>query len=789
MPPSYADVVFPPGTSQSFTYRIPQSWQSRPQIGQWVLAPFGPRVKPGIIVSLAEHVKQPPVAPGRIRELHLLTSALWDPDPKLITLAQWMADYYLAPLGTCLSLVQPPGLPFRGSTRWTLTPQGRQHLETTRTGTATHTLLSALAKRSKGLAQSTIETLLDNPAPVLQRLKRHQWIQGRQDWTELPLPSGSAPTLPAKGFLETSKKENLDSRPRSESRACFHGNDGGSGDKDERRDGKDSTPGQGSLDIPDQRPVLPSWWDDFQQRLQTRRYSEMLTTEPAFPHPLLGNVIRETTVQARTVLVIAPNIHQSARLVAHLRNSVGHPIAEFHSGLSDKQRSQLWQAVRQGHYSVVVGTRSALFLPLPSLGCVWVEHEEDGAYKEDPSPHYHAREVARKRAELDDAVLVLHTPHPTLETVHRFSHDEESERALAGQRTPQPVQVISLQETPFGEIFSEALQNGIEQALAQGGGIVVYHNRKGFSSSVTYRDCGTAPQCPHCRIALSLRQSQLRCSYCGQSEPIPTACPSCSGTRLEPVGFGTERLEEELHRLYPHATIGRYDGNAIRSESAARRIREQFSQGKIQIVVGTQLLFQASPFTPVRCVVIPYADAGLHVPDFRSSERVFHHLQQAVDLLTPGLSGPALLQTHLASHPVMHALSQQRPQLFHEYELAFRRLVGYPPFGLLIQLHVSGQGAAETEKAAKRWRQHLTEGLARMIAQGDIHGHQQDAIMGPLASYGPKPRGLSRYHLLVKVADGAAGRALVRRTIELMVRETSHRRLKFGVNVDPLDVT
>lgn len=589
MSPSYANVVFPPRTSQSFTYRIPESWQSQPQIGQWVLAPFGSRVKQGIIVSLVENAKQPPVEPGRIRELYRITSAHWEPDPKLVALAAWMADYYLAPAGTCLALVQPPGLPFRSSIRWTITQQGQQRLETARTGTSTHTLLTALAKRSKGLAQSTIETLLDNPSTVLQRLKRNKWIQARQDWTELRVQCSPNPAVPA----------------------------------------------QDSLKAPEENPGLFSWWGRFRQHLATKQFSEMVLTDLEDPQPLLGDVIQETMAQGRTVLVVVPNINRSTRLVSYLRHSVRQPIGEFHSGHSDKQRLQLWQAVKQGHYPVVVGTRSALFLPLPALGCVWIEREGDSAYKEDPSPHYHAREVARKRAELDDAVLVLHAPYPTLETVHRFAEDARSPRAFADKSTPKPVQMISLQDLAFGTMFSDALQNGMEQALAQGGGIVVYHNRKGFSSSITCRDCGTAPQCPRCRIPLGLRQSQLRCPYCGQAESIPSACPACSGIRLEPVGFGTERLEEELRRLYPHATIARYDGNTIRSEAAARRIREQFSQGRIHVVVGTELLFQASPFTPVRCVGIPYADAGLHVPDFRSSERVFHHLQQAVDLLTP----------------------------------------------------------------------------------------------------------------------------------------------------------
>ena len=743
MPPSYADVVFPPATSQAFTYRIPELWQSRPHIGQWVLAPFGPRVKPGIIVSLAGNAKQPLVDPGRIRELHRITSAHWEPDPKLVALAEWMGDYYLAPAGTCLALVQPPDVPFRSSTRWTITQQGQQRLETARIGTSTHTLLAALAKRPKGLAQATIDRLLDNPSTVLQRLKRNKWIQARQDWTELPVQNSPKP----------------------------------------------ATPPQDSCQDPEENPGLFSWRGRFRQHLAAKRFGEMLLTDSEDPQPLLGDVIQETMAQGRTVLIIAPNINRSTRLVSYLRLSVGQPIGEFHSGHSDKQRLQLWEAIKHGHYSVVVGTRSALFLPLPSLGCVWMEREGDSAYKEDPSPHYHAREVARKKAELDDAVLVLHAPYPTLETVHRFARDDEPQQAFSGRSTQNPVQMINLQDTAFGTMFSDALQSSMEQAMDQGGGVVVYHNRKGFSSSITCRDCGTAPQCPRCRIPLGLRQSQLRCSYCGLAESIPNACPACSGSRLEPVGFGTERLEEELRHLYPHATIARYDGNTIRSESAARRIREQFSQGRIHMVVGTELLFQAAPFTPVRCIGIPYADAGLHVPDFRSSERVFHHLQQAVDLLTPGLLGSAIIQTRLPSHPVMHAIGQQQPGLFYDHELAFRRLVGYPPFGQLIQLHVSGPEATETENTAKTWRRHLTEQLAHMIAQGEMQQGEQSTILGPLAAYGAQPRRLSRYQLLVKVADGAAGRILVRRTLELMPQRQTNRRIKFGVNVDPLDVT
>ena len=753
MQPCYADVVFPPATSRSFTYRIPPTWQDPPAVGHWVLVPFGPRFKPGLIVSLADNAKQVGVPHNRIRELHarLIASTQWAPDPRLIVLAQWMAGYYLAPVGTCLALIQPPQLPFRSATRWIITPKGRQRLDaiqTGRTGAATHVLLTALGKRPKGLATSTIEQLLKNPAAVLQRLKRQQWIREQQDWTERPFQPDQSPPWPT------------------------------------------SPAQQAALNISDDPAARPPWWERFSRHLRSGQFGEMLTGES--PHDrtaLLINIIRETMACRRTTLVITPNINLAVTLATHLRHAEVGPIGEFHSGLSDTQRGQQWQAVKQGHHAVVVGTRSALFLPLPALGCVWMDHEEDGAYKEEAGPHYHAREVARKRASLDHAVLVLHSPHPTLETVAHFAAGRACSAALSASRrhTPPAMQLVNLQETAFGTIFSDAFRSGLEQALAHGGAIV-YHNRKGFASSLTCRDCGTTPQCPRCQVSCRLRQSQLLCPYCGRHEPLPTTCPSCSGTRLEPFGFGTERLEADLRRLYPHTVVERYDGNTIRSESAARRVREQFARGKIQLLVGTQMLFHAAPFPSVRYLGVPYADAGLHIPDFRSSERVFHHLQQAVGLLTPGLPGCAVIQTRLPAHPVMQAVSQHQPALFYDQELVFREHMGYPPFGHLIQLHVAGKEAAASVEAANTWRRHLVTELEGMIARGETEQPHHEAILGPLASHGHGLRGLHRHHLLIKFKDGVAGRTLVQRTLEQMTHTPIARRVRFGVNVDPSEV-
>lgn len=735
-------------------------------MGQWVLAPFGPRHKPGLVVSLTDDATHATVHPKKIRDLHRVTSSPWDLDPNLVALAHWMADYYLAPIGTCLALIQPPQFPFRRTIRWTITHQGRQRLGTTRKGTAAYTLLTALATRPKGLALSTIDDLLKNSSATLRTFKRQRWIQEQEDWTERPFHGGPVPTSPAKGRLEVSEDDRPDSRVR----------------------GNDNKPAKQRLNVSDDTLAHASWWNQFREHLAAKRFGEVLVQERSHVPPL-ANVIHATTANRRMALVLTPNVNQATLVAACLRNSVGDRVGEFHGGMSATRRVQEWQAIERGRYAVVVGTRSALFLPLPALGCLWVEQEEDASYKEEAGPHYHARDVARKRASLDQAVIVYHSSHPTLETVHRFATRAKNPPSFPtpSRNTANAVHVVNLQETPFGTILSDVLRQGIERALEREGGILVYHNRKGFASSFTCRDCGTAPSCMRCHVPFRLHHSRLLCPYCGQAECIPTVCPSCSGTKLEPFGFGTERLEEELKGWYPHAAISRYDGDAIKSESTARHVREQFCKGRVRILVGTQMLFHASPLGPVRCVAVPYADAGLHFPDFRSSERVFHHLRQAVDLLTPGPDGSAIIQTRLPFHHAMHAISTQQPQIFYDRELAFRRMAGYPPFGLLVRLAVSGKDRMATEAAANLWAHRLTTQRTHMIAQGDATPQEHDAILGPLLSRGPTSTKRQRYHLLLKFKDGPAARTLVRHTLEQMTREKTYRQVKFGVNVDPLD--
>lgn len=754
MPPTFAEVIFPQRLTQPFTYRVPASWHEALKVGHWVLAPFGHTARPGFVVAMVDHPPDPTLSIDKIRELeeHLTSAPEFDLDPTLIALAEWMADYYISPLGVCFQLIQSPRRPFKSASRLRITSLGQEAIKRGRLSDPAKTLLTLLNQKPKGLTLPTLKKTVATASTTITQLKRQKWVEEVHTYTVPAAIDGSLKK--AKGALEAPNK------------------------KGSHKD-IESTP-------------HPTWWKDFQRHLTRQSHCEFFTDDIG-PNlsSLLAHSIRETLDHTRTALVIFPDINQATFCAQTLRASLGIQVGLFHSGLSDTVKMKEWQEIRQGRYRVVVGTRMSVFAPIPSLGLICLSHEEDSTFKDEQAPYYHAREVARERARLSHAALLLHSPHPSLETFHHFSAGAKPNHAgaITTHRQEASVQVVDHLEIPYGTTISDDMRHGMEQSLAIGGGIIIFHNRKGFSSSIACRDCGVAAQCEHCQVPFRLHTAppQMRCPYCGKSESIPVVCPACSGSHLEPGGFGTERLEQELRREFPDAKVDRLDRNNIRTESDARRIREQFAKGTIQILVGTEMLFHGTPPSPVRFVGIPYADAGLHRPDFRSAERLYHHLQSAVQLVTDqALPNPVVLQTRLPSHHVMEAMTQQQPSIFYEHELAFREAVGYPPFIHFIQMTVTGNNQAMVQEAARRWVQALASQIASHSSRPGLAS--ETTILGPLASHALTHRRLFRETILFKAANFDQARTVIRRTYETMAANKIHKGLQFGINVDPMDM-
>jgi primosomal protein N' (replication factor Y) len=525
--------------------------------------------------------------------------------------------------------------------------------------------------------------------------------------------------------------------------------------------------------------ATPPWWPLFQQGLDDSRHAAWLV-EDSLPRrwALLLRAVEDALARKKTVLLVSPEIRRATALAALSLRRWPDRVAQLHSELSPAARAREWRRIQAGAADIVVGTRSAVFAPLRALGLIGVDDEEDASLKEEQEPHYHARDVAAMRARQHGAALLLATAHPSIETRHHITGGAPPHAVQPGPHAA--VHLVNLRQTPPRTLLSEPMLAGIRTALAAKTGAVLFANRKGFASALHCRDCGTSPACPQCSVSLTLyrRTNRLACRYCGMTQAIPDTCPACQSARVEPIGSGTERLEEELRRRFPEARIGRLDRDTARTPEQATRLRTGIAEGRLDLLIGTRLLFQDVPIQPVGFVGIPQADAGLHRPDFRSAERTYHALRDAVALART--DGQVVLQTVLPDHHVIAAIAQGNQEHFYEQELAFRRALGYPPFAHLISLCVSGKTEATVRAAAERW--------AAAVKEQGRRSSGQVSVLGPIPASVERVRGRHRWQILVKSPDGESARQSVKATLEKMEEGKEHRRLKFDVDVDPIEL-
>jgi primosomal protein N' (replication factor Y) len=524
--------------------------------------------------------------------------------------------------------------------------------------------------------------------------------------------------------------------------------------------------------------ATPDWWPRFQDALTAHRHVTFLL-EDTPPHrwAIFLEAIEAALREKKPVLLISPEIRRATSLAALILRRWPDRVAQLHSDLLPSARAREWHRIQTGAADIVVGTRSAVFAPVRSPGLICVDDEDDPSLKEEQEPHYHAREVAAMRARQHGAVLLLGTAHASVETRQRMAGSPTHAIESAPRAGVRPV---DLRQAPPRTLLSEPMLAGIRTALDAGTGAVLFANRKGFASALHCRDCGASPACARCSVSLTLykRANRLTCRYCGAVQPVPETCPTCRSSRIEPVGSGTERLEEELRRLFPDARIGRLDRDTARAPGQAARLRNGLAAGELDMLIGTLMLFQGVPMQPVGFVGIPYADAGLHRPDFRSAERTYHALRDAVGLASPG--GQVVLQTILPDHHVIASIATGDPTRFYEQELAFRRALDYPPFAHLISLCVSGKTETAVRAAAERWASAVKE-----------HGKKHPGavtVLGPIPATVERVRGRHRWQILVKSSEGGDARHSVRATLEKLEAAKEFRGMKFDVVVDPMEL-
>lgn len=528
-------------------------------------------------------------------------------------------------------------------------------------------------------------------------------------------------------------------------------------------------------------------------------------------HGVTGSGKTEVYLQAiapilqrgQSALVLVPEIGLTPQLTDRFRARFGEAVRVYHSALSEGERYDTWRQMLTPEPQIVIGTRSAIFAPLPNLGLVILDEEHDGSFKQEfPAPCYHTRTVAQWKAELADCPLMLGSATPSLETwvsCSRMTPTTSSATLCLSlpQRIhdrPMPrIEVVDMRrELQQGNrsIFSRSLHSALQEMKQQGQQGLLFIHRRGHSTFVSCRSCGHVMDCPHCDVSLTYHQTQiggyesLRCHYCGHGQPHVRQCPSCGSPYLKHFGSGTQRIMQEIAYTFPDLRCLRFDSDTTRTKGAHRTLLTRFAQGEADLLVGTQMLTKGIDLPQVTLVGIIAADGVLHLSDFRASERAFQTLLQVAGRAGRGTEpGRVILQTYSPQHSVVQAVVEQDYAAFAEAELQHREALGYPPYGTLVALRLSGVNAETVETTAETIAEQLRSQLAALALPVEVLGPAPATIVRVSRRY--------RWQILLKGNVNCATPAIpdYRDYLDLeQLRSACPSTVSLSVDVDPLQL-
>ncbi len=766
-----ADVVLPARRFQIFTYQVPPHLLPLLHVGSPVVVPLGSTIVSGVVVTLFEaQVSSSPQTLFRQKPLRAILSLEADVESRplehnLLRLLQKISEYYLAPLSACLRLIVPPHS-ISVMRRISLTEKGRQAVLDRSLASDIQLVLRKLEQAPSGLLRSSLMRTMHNVSDILTRAKKKGWIIERTT-----LPSGSNVQSPVRG------SRGRRNPVHSIARGLFDS-------PEEPRNLAESIQQTAFIDNRLAKQLLIA--------VENGGFREMpVVGSESVRQDLLFKMIETILDKGRRVLILFPEVQQTEIIGEQVRLLCNNQVEVYHGHLSTMVRAARWERIRQGDVQVVVGTRSAVFLPIPNLGMVWINQEEDPSYKDEHLPYFHAREVARMRGECDQALVVYSSGSPSLELYGRFT-EQVGEALERPSHQVAHVKMVDLRTLPYETILSPALITRMSRSLDEGEQVILLLNRKGFSGALMCRDCGKTSNCPSCGVPLKLyqRPSRLMCTYCERSQSTPETCPTCQGRVFRFSGTGTQRLEAEVSRLFPSVFVARFDRENVKTPEAADAMLRQFRHRDIGVMIGTEFLVHQSepPTAPV--IGFPEADLGLHIPEFRSAERTFQMLSKALKLARNGQEpGEVLLQTRIPDHHVLTAIGHQCPRMFYDQELELRDLLGYPPTTHLILLVVTGEQAPRVQQIVDFLHQRLKEMEAkRPSGAAGKGGMGAPMVLGPMASKKPGRIKKNRVLFLIKTTDLSE----TRRGLQIIQREYEVEFPKSPVvvefNVDPMAI-
>ncbi len=793
MPFADVAVAAPQRFGQSFSYAVPEGLTLAP--GDAVLVPFGPRRLPGIVLETGDRAAYD----GTLREVE---RRLGDEPlllPHQVRLVRWLAERYLAPVAAAVALALPPGSRDVAD----LVPPARATVPALRLCLDAEAALRALAQlppATAGRALRCVAALLEaGGGATLRELKRGHGLTLATERAlldagivaALELPAGCPAPSPALPIQDRASRDVKDDGGGSwggertgddAGLAPSHTRAGEAESPDPATKPREPLPqgvggaaGEGATPhrlTPDQQAAVQAI-----ARAMRNRFAGIGAPGAFLLHGVTGSGKTEVYLAAleiarahgRQGIVLVPEIALTPQTERRFAERFPGRVAVAHGRLSRARRRALWFAARAGEVDVVVGARSALFVPVPRPGLIVLDEEHEPSYKQsDPAPRYHAREAAAELARLSGAVLVLGSATPDLASYRRAQTQELGLLRLP-QRVapragglPEPVPPPALQVVDMARelregnanVLSRALDTALEQTLTAGEQALLFLNRRGSASLLLCRDCGYAPRCPRCSVAYALHAAagKLLCHHCRHSRGVPPRCPKCKGMRFRPVGIGTQRLEELVRERFPAARVLRWDGDTAGTATKHAELTAAVASRAVDIVVGTQIIAKGHDFGGVTLVGVVSADLSLNIPDFRAAERTFQLLVQAAGRAgRRERPGRVFVQTYAPGHYAIRAAAEQDYAAFYAREAAFRRQLSYPPFGSLTRLVHANRNEAAAEQSAERY-------AAKLRAERQRLGLPGPEIVGPAPCYLSKLAGRYRWQLLLR---GGAARELL----------------------------
>jgi primosomal protein N' (replication factor Y) len=785
--------------TKTFHYLIPERMRGSLQVGMRVLVPFKGRKVTGFAIDL--HDRPPKGIEEKLREVENLFDEAPLINTQMLRFYRWISDYYLYPLGEVIKTGLPPGFHLKSESILSLTQEGMMSLHqgglepiqervfreierfgkfslkrifrVFRSEVSRPQLFSwkknGLLNIEAGIEGKEIKPKFEkvvqfrggeSPKPLSKKQTEIlKWVEerGEVSYSELSKrfksPSKSIQSLQTKGpisiynrevYRDLSVQSELQPYPKPELTR-------------------------------DQEAVLSK----ILKGIHSKRFSPFLI------HGVTGSgkteiylrSIEEVLNQGRESIVLVPEISLTPQLLSRFKDRFGENLALLHSGLGNGERYDQWRKIWKGEVKIALGARSAIFAPFKNLGMIIVDEEHDPSYKQEEKLKYHARDLAVVRAKQFEATLLLGSATPSLESFYNAERGKFNLLSLPERIEGKPLPRVELVDMKRKEgLISEKVRIALQKNIEDKKQSLLFLNRRGFANFILCPECGFTLKCPNCSVTLTyhLRDYSLQCHYCDYRIKAPGDCPQCGGHRLQGMGIGTERLEEEIRALFPKTEVGRMDRDTTSRKRSHYQILKKLEAGKIDILVGTQMIVKGHDFPNVTFVGVVSADTSLHFPDFRSSERTFQLLTQVAGRAGRGETfGEVLIQTFNPDHYSIVKAKDHDFIGFYQEEMEFRKALEYPPFSRLINFRLVGNSEKKTKMIAEEMGR-IAQSLLRKGFRKGIE------ILGPSTATFAKMRGKFRWQMLAK---GKSPQLLHKFAEELSHRLEAYLKGK-GVNLD-----